>query len=154
MHNGLVEMRGTTAPRLLLELICARMLLPGADDSTGGLLQRLERMERRLTLGGTDAPPAAAGSAPTSPPRGTPTASRPGPGCRRPDPANAPTSAPPWAVDPAASPTRAPLPPRLLRPAAGTCLAPLPTSGAPASYASAADSPIPASPARRPGRHR
>ena len=57
VHNGLVEMRGTTAPRLLLELICARMLLPGADDSTGALLQRLERMERRLTLSGGDALP-------------------------------------------------------------------------------------------------
>ncbi|SCL61910.1 DNA polymerase-3 subunit gamma/tau [Micromonospora citrea] len=66
VHNGLVEMRGTTAPRLLLELICARMLLPGADDTTGGLLQRLERMERRLTLAGTDAPPAAAGPAPVA----------------------------------------------------------------------------------------
>ncbi|WP_018786540.1 DNA polymerase III subunit gamma and tau [Micromonospora sp. CNB394] len=63
VHNGLVEMRGTTAPRLLLELICARMLLPGADDSSGALLQRLERMERRLTLGGADLPPAAADSA-------------------------------------------------------------------------------------------
>jgi DNA polymerase-3 subunit gamma/tau len=52
VHNGLTEMRGTTAPRLLLELICARMLLPGVDDSTGALLQRLERMERRLTAGG------------------------------------------------------------------------------------------------------
>jgi DNA polymerase III subunit gamma/tau len=52
VHNGLVEMRGTTAPRLLLELITARMLLPGAEDSTGALLQRLERMERRLTLSG------------------------------------------------------------------------------------------------------
>ncbi|HEV7962379.1 MAG TPA: DNA polymerase III subunit gamma and tau [Actinoplanes sp.] len=50
VHNGLIEMRGTTAPRLLLELITARMLLPGAEDSTGALLQRLERMERRLTL--------------------------------------------------------------------------------------------------------
>ncbi|MBQ1076481.1 DNA polymerase III subunit gamma and tau [Micromonospora sp. C31] len=68
VHNGLVEMRGTTAPRLLLELICARMLLPGADDSTGGLLQRLERMERRLTLAGTDAPSAAAGPAPIAAP--------------------------------------------------------------------------------------
>ncbi|WP_433388495.1 DNA polymerase III subunit gamma and tau [Micromonospora sp. KLBMP9576] len=68
VHNGLVEMRGATAPRLLLELICARMLLPGADDSTGGLLQRLERMERRLTLAGTDAPPAAAGPAPVAAP--------------------------------------------------------------------------------------
>jgi DNA polymerase-3 subunit gamma/tau len=66
VHNGLVEMRGTTAPRLLLELITARMLLPGADDSAGALLQRLERMERRLTLSGepTDrvrAQPAAVG---------------------------------------------------------------------------------------------
>ncbi|MCP3783671.1 DNA polymerase III subunit gamma and tau [Micromonospora sp. A3M-1-15] len=66
VHNGLVEMRGTTAPRLLLELICARMLLPGLDDSTGGLLQRLERMERRLTLGGAEPPPAAAGAAPVA----------------------------------------------------------------------------------------
>lgn len=65
VHNGLVEMRGTTAPRLLLELICARMLLPGLDDSAGGLLQRLERMERRLTLGGAE-PPAAAGAAPVA----------------------------------------------------------------------------------------
>jgi DNA polymerase III subunit gamma/tau len=55
VHTGLVDMRGTTAPRLLLELICARMLLPGAEDSTGALLQRLERMERRLTLTGGDA---------------------------------------------------------------------------------------------------
>ncbi|WP_346124286.1 DNA polymerase III subunit gamma and tau, partial [Micromonospora coerulea] len=70
VHNGLVDMRGTTAPRLLLELICARMLLPGADDSTGGLLQRLERMERRLTLGGGELPPAAAGSVPVAPAAG------------------------------------------------------------------------------------
>ncbi|WBB78794.1 DNA polymerase III subunit gamma and tau [Micromonospora sp. WMMD882] len=65
VHNGLVEMRGTTAPRLLLELVCARMLLPGADDSAGGLLQRLERMERRLTLG---VPAVAADSAPVATP--------------------------------------------------------------------------------------
>ncbi|MEU8261028.1 DNA polymerase III subunit gamma and tau [Micromonospora sp. NPDC048999] len=67
VHNGLVEMRGTTAPRLVLELICARMLLPGVDDSTGGLLQRLERMERRLTLGGAEPSSAAAGPAPVAP---------------------------------------------------------------------------------------
>ncbi|MFG3700353.1 DNA polymerase III subunit gamma and tau [Micromonospora sp. NPDC047620] len=87
VHNGLVEMRGTTAPRLLLELICARMLLPGADDTTGGLLQRLERVERRLTLAGTDAPPAAAGPAPAAPapvrpdtPAATAAAAAPDPG--------------------------------------------------------------------------
>ena len=35
VHEGLTEMRGTTAPRLLLELVCARMLLPG-DRRLGG----------------------------------------------------------------------------------------------------------------------
>ncbi|GIE34141.1 hypothetical protein Ait01nite_071860 [Actinoplanes italicus] len=50
LHNGLVEMRGTTAPRLLLELVTARMLLPGADASASALLQRLERLERGVTL--------------------------------------------------------------------------------------------------------
>jgi DNA polymerase-3 subunit gamma/tau len=49
---GLTEMRGATTPRLLLELICARVLLPGADDSTDGLVARLDRMERRLDMGG------------------------------------------------------------------------------------------------------
>ena len=34
--TGLTEMRGATAPRLLLELICARVLLPGADHTTHG----------------------------------------------------------------------------------------------------------------------
>ncbi|MBA2414854.1 MAG: DNA polymerase III subunit gamma and tau [Geodermatophilaceae bacterium] len=55
VHIGLTEMRGTTSPRLLLELICARMLLPGASTDSGGLLQRLERLERRLDIR-TDAP--------------------------------------------------------------------------------------------------
>ncbi len=59
-HNGLTEMRGTMAPRLVLELLVARMLLPGADDSHGALLQRVERMERRLgAASGADSPPAA-----------------------------------------------------------------------------------------------
>jgi len=52
VHNGLIEMRGTTAPRLLLELVIARMLLPTADKGESGLLQRVERMERRLSLAG------------------------------------------------------------------------------------------------------
>ncbi|WP_425571911.1 DNA polymerase III subunit gamma and tau, partial [Nocardioides dubius] len=68
---GLTEMRGATAPRLLLELICSRVLLPAADHATEGLLARIERLER---LGSVAAPsahaqPAAAGSAPaTAPP--------------------------------------------------------------------------------------
>ncbi|ABP52698.1 DNA polymerase III subunit gamma and tau [Salinispora tropica] len=70
VHDGLVEMRGATAPRLLLELICARLLLPRIDDSTGGLLQRLETLERRHTHAGADVPPAvptpATGSSPAA----------------------------------------------------------------------------------------
>ncbi|MGC4791422.1 DNA polymerase III subunit gamma and tau [Micromonospora sp. DT178] len=93
VHNGLVEMRGTTAPRLLLELICARMLLPGADDSTGGLLQRLERMERRLTLAGTDAPPAAAGPAPVASPSSAHPEPTPATTATDPEPAGPPAAA-------------------------------------------------------------
>ncbi len=50
--TGLTEMRGATAPRLLLELVCARVLLPGADHSTDGLLARLDRIERRVAISG------------------------------------------------------------------------------------------------------
>jgi DNA polymerase-3 subunit gamma/tau len=53
---GLTEMRGATAPRLLLELICARVLLPGADHGTDGLAARLDRLERRVSIGGMPAP--------------------------------------------------------------------------------------------------
>ncbi|MGH3526765.1 MAG: DNA polymerase III subunit gamma and tau [Pseudonocardiaceae bacterium] len=49
-HSGLVEMRGATAPRLLLELLCARMLLPAVAEGDGAVLHRLERLERRLTI--------------------------------------------------------------------------------------------------------
>ena len=47
VNEGLTQMRGATAPRLLLELICARVLLPGSEDSERGVLARLERLERR-----------------------------------------------------------------------------------------------------------
>ncbi|ALE75317.1 DNA polymerase III subunit gamma/tau [Pseudonocardia sp. EC080625-04] len=50
LHQGLIDMRGATAPRLLLELLCARMLLPAATTSDGGLLERLERIERRNAI--------------------------------------------------------------------------------------------------------
>ena len=44
--EGLTQMRGATAPRLMLELICGRMLLPSGDNSEAGLLSRIERLER------------------------------------------------------------------------------------------------------------
>jgi DNA polymerase III subunit gamma/tau len=54
--TGLTEMRGATAPRLLLELICARVLLPGADHGVDGLAARLDRLERRLSVSGVPTP--------------------------------------------------------------------------------------------------
>ncbi|WP_415839427.1 DNA polymerase III subunit gamma and tau, partial [Nocardioides zeicaulis] len=57
---GLTEMRGATAPRLLLELLCARVLLPGADHTSDGVMARLERLERRLEMAGPATPAAAA----------------------------------------------------------------------------------------------
>ncbi|AOW95128.1 DNA polymerase III subunit gamma/tau [Rhodococcus sp. WMMA185] len=52
IHVGLGEMRGATAPRLLLEVMCARMLLPSASDAESAVLQRLERVERGLPPAG------------------------------------------------------------------------------------------------------
>jgi DNA polymerase-3 subunit gamma/tau len=54
VHTALIEMRGTTSPRLVLELLCARMQLPDAASDSAALLQRLERLERRqaATQGG------------------------------------------------------------------------------------------------------
>src|SRR5690349_14556071 len=50
VHAGLGEMRGATAPRLLLEVVCARLLLPSASDTEAALLQRVERIETRLDM--------------------------------------------------------------------------------------------------------
>ncbi|HLY33184.1 MAG TPA: DNA polymerase III subunit gamma/tau, partial [Jatrophihabitantaceae bacterium] len=49
VHTSLIEMRGTTSPRLVLELLCARMQLPDASADSAALLQRVERLERRAT---------------------------------------------------------------------------------------------------------
>jgi DNA polymerase-3 subunit gamma/tau len=50
--EGLTELKGATAPRLLLELICARVLLPGADHTTEGVMARLDRLEKRAHIEG------------------------------------------------------------------------------------------------------
>jgi DNA polymerase-3 subunit gamma/tau len=48
--QALIDMRGTTSPRLVLELACARILLPGAASDTTALLARLDRLEKRLSV--------------------------------------------------------------------------------------------------------
>ncbi|GAA2790399.1 hypothetical protein GCM10019017_39790 [Streptomyces showdoensis] len=55
VNAGLTEMRGATSPRLQLELICARVLLPAAFDDERSMQARLDRLER----GAAAAPPAA-----------------------------------------------------------------------------------------------
>jgi DNA polymerase-3 subunit gamma/tau len=46
--EGLTQMRGATPPRLLLELMCGRILLPASDDAA--VLARIERLEKAATL--------------------------------------------------------------------------------------------------------
>ncbi len=102
---GLTEMRGATAPRLLLELILARVLLPGADDSREGVLARLDRLERRIAISG-GAPSAAAPAAPApkvAAPAPAPEVAAPAPEVAAPAPevaAPAPVEAPPAAAPP------------------------------------------------------
>ena len=67
VNAGLTEMTGTTAPRLQLELICARALLPGASGESG-YAARLDRLERRLEIGGAPAPAGSRSAAPATAP--------------------------------------------------------------------------------------
>jgi DNA polymerase III subunit gamma/tau len=72
VNAGLTEMTGATAPRLQLELICARVLLPGASGESG-YAARLDRLERRLEMSGATAPagprPGASARAPAAMPQ-------------------------------------------------------------------------------------
>ena len=52
MSSGLDQMRGATSPRLLLELMCAQVLLPSASTDDKAILARLERLERGGALAG------------------------------------------------------------------------------------------------------
>ncbi len=122
VHAGLGEMRGATAPRLLLEVVCARLLLPSAADTESALLQRVERIETRLDI----SIPAgeAAASAPAAPARQyvrkTQAATAPAPE-PAPDPAPAtpePAPAPPPAAPAPAEPTPPRLQPRSQTPSA------------------------------------
>ncbi len=68
VHAGLGEMRGATAPRLLLEVVCARLLLPSASDTEAALLQRVERIETRMDISIPAGEAAMSTGAPTAPP--------------------------------------------------------------------------------------
>jgi DNA polymerase III subunit gamma/tau len=105
---GLVEMRGATSPRLLLELMCAQVLLPPASADDAALADRIDRLERRVSAqpprpaegGQPDRPRARAASAEPGPapeqqpqprarPEPRPAAPRPDAPQARPTPASA-----------------------------------------------------------------
>ncbi|MET9171252.1 DNA polymerase III subunit gamma and tau [Streptomyces misionensis] len=157
VNEGLTEMRGATSPRLQLELICARVLLPAAYGDERSVMARLDRLERGVDFsGGAGAPamgyvpgPEAHGGAPVAavPPGGGPAAARaavraqgagPGAGGAAPAPASAPTPAPAPAPAPAAPPAPAPAP---VTPAAAPAPAPAPAAPAPAAQAAPAPAP-------------
>ena len=102
VNSGLTEMTGATAPRLQLELIAARILLPGAAGEAG-YAARLDRLERRLDVGGV--PTAAVSYAAPAPPAAAPPQAAP----RR---ASVPAQAAPAAPAQAAPPLRRRPPPR------------------------------------------
>jgi len=102
VNEGLTQMRGATAPRLLLELICARVLLPGSEDSERGVLARLERLERRGDVALPSTSVKSAVAAPIAAPKEAPAADAPAP-------VAAPVKkAPPRAIDEDESPVAAP----------------------------------------------
>ena len=62
-NTALTEMTGATSPRLHLELLCARILLPSSEQTERGIAARIDRVERRLSYAGNDVgAPAPAGS--------------------------------------------------------------------------------------------
>ena len=103
LAQGLIEMRGATAPRLLLEIMAARLLLPGADDADRGLQVRLEQLERQIRQGAS-AVSAAAAAAPAIPVIVTPPRSA----TSRPESTRAESSPSSTAESAAASPPKAP----------------------------------------------
>ncbi|WP_432245550.1 DNA polymerase III subunit gamma and tau [Arthrobacter sp. G.S.26] len=102
-NTALTEMTGATSPRLHLELLCARILLPSSEQNERGMAARIDRVERRLNYAGNDV-----GAAVTAGPDGTATAPAAGPSGSAPAaaaPRAAAATAPPATPGPAPSST-------------------------------------------------
>ncbi|MFF1418252.1 DNA polymerase III subunit gamma and tau [Streptomyces sp. NPDC058280] len=112
VNTGLTEMRGATSPRLQLELICARVLLPAAFDDERSVQARLDRLERGATAASSAGAAAfsAGGPGPAMGYAPGPTMGYvPGPEAHAPAPVPAaaqggPPAAPPPVPEPAAAP--------------------------------------------------
>ncbi len=136
VSTGLDQMRGATSPRLLLELMCAQVLLPAAATDERSVLARLERLEAgaaalpaqpRPAVGGGNAHIERSEATPApqpSPVRGGQAESAPPPAAVQPpsapSPAEPPTAQaaeppvvqPPVAQPPASPPRQVPQPPQ------------------------------------------
>lgn len=67
VNAALTEMTGATSPRLHLELMVARILVPASDASERGALARVERLERRVGVVAEASPVVAAPASPGTP---------------------------------------------------------------------------------------
>lgn len=137
---ALLEFRGATAPRLLLELLAARILVPAPDHTVQGFAARLDRIERRLDAAGSAPAPAApaaslpsavvGSAAPTPEPEptvGETPAPRPEPEPEPvPEPVPVPVPVPVRAPEPARPPEPAPSPDPRPQPAPASAAAPAP----------------------------
>lgn len=78
VNTALTDMSGATSPKLHLELMCAKVLVPSSMQTEVGSLARIERLERRIGVGGAaavesaQAAPPAAKSAPAAAPKTSP----------------------------------------------------------------------------------
>jgi DNA polymerase-3 subunit gamma/tau len=72
---ALSEMSGATSPKLQLELMCAKVLVPSSDKTEVGSLARIERLERRVGVAQSpDAAPLQAAPIQASPVQSAPAA--------------------------------------------------------------------------------
>lgn len=101
VSQTLTEMTGATSPRLHLELMLARVLVPASDDSERGALARVERLERAVEGG---AVAAASGGAPSGGTAPAARAAEPAPRAAAAAPASAPSAAKPPVAEPQRSP--------------------------------------------------
>ncbi|WP_461169877.1 DNA polymerase III subunit gamma and tau [Arthrobacter sp. Z1-15] len=104
-NTALTEMTGATSPRLHLELLCARILLPASDQTERGTAARVDRIERRLSYAGDSTEAVGRAAAASSPVESIPAA--------RPTAAETPAvvaDAPPARTEPAPAAAAAPAP--------------------------------------------
>lgn len=145
VNAGLTEMRGATSPRLQLELICARVLLPAAFDDERSLQARLDRLERGAAAAPapvfTPGPPAPAMAYVPGPEAHTPMAPPP------PAPAPAPVQQPAPVQAPVQDGPRPGAWPGAAAPGSGAPGAWPGASAAPAAPAAPAPAPVQAQPA-------